>query len=115
VNDEIHQQWKENVVKNPKVLGLFAGHLHDWRRESYSGSLSKLCICPPLATKLQDKSPSQARGFQEVVVEATGNISRTIFWFDAANNTFTWARQAHCTDAIGTNGRASHQSCQTRA
>jgi len=88
VYPDVLKEWRKNVVNNKKVLGLFAGHLHDWRRETYSGSLSKLYICPPLAVKLQSEKPSQARGFQEVMVDATGRISRTIFWFNAADETF---------------------------
>jgi hypothetical protein len=87
VDPQVIQAWKEKVVKNKKVLGLFAGHLHDWRRENYSGSLSKLYICPPLAVKLQDV-PSQARGFQEVTTDAAGRITRTVFWFNSADATF---------------------------
>jgi hypothetical protein len=83
VYPDVLKVWKKNVVNNEKVLGLFAGHLHDWRRENYSGSLSKLYICPPLAIKLQDKKPLQARGFQEVAVDGAGKIDRTIFWLDA--------------------------------
>ncbi|HEY5884294.1 MAG TPA: metallophosphoesterase [Pyrinomonadaceae bacterium] len=88
VHPDVVRAWKEKVVRNPKILGLFAGHLHDWRRENYSGSISKLHVCPPLAVKLQDKQPGQARGFQEVAVDVSGRINRTVFWYDAANNTF---------------------------
>jgi len=87
VEPAVFQAWKEKVVKNKKVLGLFAGHLHDWRRENYEGSLSKLYVCPPLAVKLQNK-PSQARGFQDVATDAAGRITRTIFWFNNADSTF---------------------------
>src|SRR6266446_457603 len=87
VDPAILKLWKAKVVKNPKVLGLFAGHLHDWRRETYAGSLSKLYICPPLAIKLQDDAPSQARGFQQIAVDGTGRISRTIFWYKSTDRT----------------------------
>jgi hypothetical protein len=93
VDAEILGLWRKNVVNNPKVLGLFAGHLHDWRQETYSGSLSKLHICPPLAIKRQDKTPLQARGFAEVTVGATGRIERNILWFDTAENTFAFKKE----------------------
>ncbi len=88
VDKDIQKLWKDKVVKNTKVRGLFAGHLHDWRQETYSGSLSKLYICPPLAIKRQDKTPSQARGFQEVSIDGSGRISRVILWYNPAERNF---------------------------
>ncbi len=88
VHPDVVKVWKEKVVRDSSVIGLFAGHLHDWRRGNYSGSLSKLYICPPLAVKLQGDKLSQARGFQEIAVDAGGGISRTIFWFDALDQSF---------------------------
>lgn len=88
VHPDVVKAWKERVVRDRNVLGLFAGHLHDWRRDNYSGSLSKLYICPPLAVKLQSDKQAQARGFQEVTVDTNGRISRRIFWFDPLDQTF---------------------------
>jgi Calcineurin-like phosphoesterase len=100
VHKDVHDEWKNLIVSNMKVRGLFAGHYHDWRRDTYlshhwmqtndylSGSLSKLYICPPLAIKLQDDKPSQARGFQEVTIDGMGRISPKILWFNAADRTF---------------------------
>jgi hypothetical protein len=88
VDKEIQKLWKDKVVKNTKVHGLFAGHLHDWRQETYSGSLAKLYVCPPLAIKRQDKTLSQARGFQEVSIDGSGRISRTILWYNPAEGNF---------------------------
>lgn len=88
VDQEIQKLWKDKVVKNTKVHGLFAGHLHDWRQETYAGSLTKLYVCPPLAIKRQDKTPLQARGFQEVAIDGSGRISRNILWYNAAEGNF---------------------------
>jgi len=95
----VRERWAK-VVTNPKVRGLFAGHFHDWRRETYQdyrwnntpnylgGSLSKQYVSPPLAVKRQDVQPSQARGFQVVSIDGTGKVSVNIFWYDAASGTF---------------------------
>lgn len=100
VHKEVHKAWQTGVVFNPKVCGRFAGHYHDWRRDTYqsyhwmktadfpSGSLLKLYICPPIAIKRQDNTPSQARGFQEVGIDATGKASVRILWYDSANQAF---------------------------
>ncbi len=88
VDKEIQKLWKDKIVKNTKVYALFAGHLHDWRQETYAGSLAKLYVSPPLAIKRQDKTPSQARGFQEVAIDGTGRISRTVLWYNAAEGNF---------------------------
>jgi hypothetical protein len=100
VHKDVHKAWQTGVVVNPKVYGLFAGHYHDWRRNTYqsyhwmqtadfpSGSLSKLYICPPIAIKRQDNTPSQARGFQEVGIDGTGRVSVRILWYDSAKRTF---------------------------
>lgn len=100
VDKDIHKLWKENVVNNPKVLGLFAGHYHDWQRDTYqnyhwmktadflSGSLSKLYVCPPIAIKRQREQPSQARGFQDVAIDGMGRVKVKIFWLNSADQTF---------------------------
>jgi hypothetical protein len=100
VDKDVHDEWKKKVVNDQRVRGLFAGHYHDWRRDTYlsnrwmqtsdysSGSLSKLYVCPPLAIKRQRESESQARGFQEVTIDGTGRIVTRIFWFSAAEQTF---------------------------
>jgi hypothetical protein len=59
------------------------------RTDNYlSGSLSKLYVCPPLAVKLQDSTPSQARGFQEVTIDAEGAVNAKVFWLNRADQTF---------------------------
>jgi hypothetical protein len=100
VDKDVHEAWKNQVVNNERVRGLFAGHYHDWRRSTYldyhwlqtvdylSGSLSKLYISPPLAVKRQQDKPPQARGFQEVTIDGTGGVDRRIWWFDSAEQTF---------------------------
>lgn len=99
VDKDVHEAWKKLVVDNEKVRGLFAGHYHDWRRDTYlgyhwlqtteypSGSLSKLYIAPPLAIKRQPKQ-SQARGFQEITIDGTGTIGREIWWLNSTDLSF---------------------------
>jgi hypothetical protein len=106
VNKRIRDEWNQ-VVKEEKVKGLFAGHFHDSWRETYlnnhwmrsaaylSGSLSKLYVCPPLAVKFQENAKEQARGFQEVSIDGDGNILDAakkngvhIFWYDQQTKTF---------------------------
>jgi tetratricopeptide (TPR) repeat protein len=100
VDGRVRELWNQVVVDN-KVKGLFAGHLHDWRKDSYQnyrwlttpnyagGTLSKLYICPPLAIKRQEKEATQARGFQAVSIDGRGTPSVSIFWYDSANKTFS--------------------------
>jgi hypothetical protein len=92
VKSEVREKWN-NIVLNPKVKGLFAGHFHDNKRSTYeslawlrtdhyvSGTLEKLHVCPPLALKKQKGKEEQARGFQEVYLDQDGNVSTRIFWF----------------------------------
>ena len=100
VDKDVHELWKDQVVKQPKVRGLFAGHYHDWKRDSYtsyhwmktdsylSGSLTKLYISPPIAVKRQSDASSQARGFQEVTIDGIGGVVAKVFWYSSADQTF---------------------------
>ena len=102
VDKDVHELWQQKVVRQDKVRGLFAGHYHDSKRNTYSsyhwlvsddylsGSLSKLYISPPLAAKRQPDSSSQARGFQEVTIDGEGHIAARIFWLNTADKTFDY-------------------------
>jgi len=94
VRPNVRTMWNE-VVKNKDVKGLFAGHFHYPRRQIYqgfgwvqgstylSGSLTKLLVCPPVASKRQGDAPVQARGFREVSIDCgSGKINSTIFWYE---------------------------------
>jgi hypothetical protein len=94
VAPEVRTNWNE-IVKKEKVKGLFAGHFHSWKRESYEGfnwvkerdyvsrSLPKLYVCPPVASKRQEMEPMQARGFREVSVDCdAGKIKSNIVWYE---------------------------------
>jgi hypothetical protein len=93
VQPAVRDAWNE-LIKDQKVRGLFAGHFHDWRKETYRGfqwmrsvdypsaSLLKLLICPPLAVKQQTTTPAQARGFREVSIADDGKVTSRIFWYD---------------------------------
>ena len=95
VKSDVRKEWTK-VVTNPKVKGLFAGHLHDHKRSTYqnlqwlrspfylSDTVAKLHICPPLALKKQKDKEGQARGFQEVYIDKDGKVSTRIFWLEQA-------------------------------
>lgn len=97
VTKEVREAWQKQVVVNPKVYGLFAGHFHDPQQKTYrnfdwmttpiaypSVSLSKLHVCPPLALKFQNDSGGLARGFQEVYIDTAGAVSTRVFWLEQA-------------------------------
>lgn len=102
VDGVVRRDWAQ-VVELKKVRGLFAGHYHDWRRDTYkgfgwmrtSGSLykgvSKLHVCPPLAAKRQDGEPLQARGFMTVALDAAGTVTAERLWYDGTAHTFSAA------------------------
>jgi len=98
VSAEVFRRWKE-LIDSPTVVGVLAGHFHDSHREIYyqpyrwsSASslrpdLRKLFLAPPLAVKLQETSPIQARGFS--VLHLTGNeLSHRLYWFNAETSKF---------------------------
>jgi tetratricopeptide (TPR) repeat protein len=99
VDGRVRERWSEVVLK-PNVKGLFAGHFHDWRRDTYQnsrwmvtpdypgGSLSKLYVCPPISIKRQGDQAAQARGFQAVSIDGMGKVSVKPFWYDGTNGTF---------------------------
>jgi len=72
-----------NLVFDPKVRGIFAGHFHDSRRETYKRpydwpltrndkygtSLEKTYVVPPLSPKFQiDDVSGQSRGFALITI-----------------------------------------------
>jgi hypothetical protein len=92
VKSPVRMAW-HTVVIHRKVRGLFAGHFHDFRKQTYQTLLwltpdylpeevEKLHVCPPLALKYQNGKPEQARGFQEVYLDEDGKVSARIVWFD---------------------------------
>lgn len=95
----VRARWAK-VVTNSSVRGLFAGHLHDWRRDTYldfhwmatpdypGGTLTKLYVCPPISVKRQGDQATQARGFQAVSIDGTGRVAVKMFWYDAASGMF---------------------------
>lgn len=109
VDKDVRKSWDDLLKseKYSKLMGLFAGHLHDWRRETYesyhwvksfdyaSASLSKLYICPPIAVKLQLEQPDQARGFMDVTIDRQGRVldewgrdGAHIFWYNQSTDGF---------------------------
>jgi hypothetical protein len=104
VKSQVRVAWNR-VVIHPKVKGLFAGHFHDHRKQTYQSmawltpdylpeEVQKLRICPPLSLKLQTGKPEQARGFQEVYLDEEGNVSTRIVWFSEGAWTVNPAQQS---------------------
>ncbi len=99
VSSELFVRWKE-IVDSETVVGVLAGHFHDSHREIYYPPYAwsavasnrpnpgKLFLAPPLAVKLQDGSPVQARGFALVRLAGDG-LTRRLFWINAENSAFT--------------------------
>jgi tetratricopeptide (TPR) repeat protein len=99
VDGRVRERWSE-VVAKPNVRGLFAGHFHDWRRDTYQNfhwmvtagypgaSLTKLYVCPPISIKRQGDQGNQARGFQAVSIDGTGRVSVNAFWYHDTSGTF---------------------------
>lgn len=90
VNSKVRIAWN-GIVIHRKVRGLFAGHFHDNRRQTYQSlawltsdylpdEVEKLHVCPPLSLRLQNDKAEQARGFQEVYVDKEGQVSTRIVW-----------------------------------
>jgi hypothetical protein len=100
VDARVRREW-EQVVEAERVKGVFAGHYHDQRRETYEGfgwartpaqlykGIAKLRVCPPLAVKHQGGSPTQARGFQALTLDAAGNVAVEKLWYDGVARTFS--------------------------
>lgn len=99
VSKDIRNQWYE-VRGDPRVKGLFAGHLHDPNPSHYTdyphanSEYSKIHICPPLAVKRQPNDKPQARGFCEISIDEDraqpgGSFVRTIYWYDRPTYRFT--------------------------
>lgn len=92
VDRKVRVKW-HTVVIHPKVRGLFAGHFHDYRKQTYQSlswltpdylpdEVEKLHVCPPLALKYQNGKEEQARGLQEVYLDEGGNVSARIVWLN---------------------------------
>jgi hypothetical protein len=98
VSPTVFQRWKE-IVASRAVVAVLAGHFHDSHREIYYPPYrwstrsplrpdpARLFLAPPLAVKLQDASPIQARGFALVTLTNDG-IRRRLYWYDAPTSSF---------------------------
>lgn len=85
-----------NKSKWPVIKGLFAGHFHDHKKETYLSTLwiktkkykdeilKKLYIAPPVSVKNQTQYPlaDRATGGQIITIGYHGNVTRELFWFD---------------------------------
>lgn len=99
VEAEIVARWKA-IVEDPGVAAVLSGHFHDPHAAIYRppyawasfpperASPDKLLLTPPLAVRLQDSSPIQARGASLVGVGA-GGVTRSLLWYDGVEHVFT--------------------------
>jgi 3',5'-cyclic AMP phosphodiesterase CpdA len=90
------KMWQD-LIKNPEVLAVFAGHFHDARRNIYMHDYSwasqppgrvegeKTWIAPPLAVKFQSTAKPQARGLLVATVTAAGAVTAEPLWFGFAD------------------------------
>lgn len=96
----VRKAWENTVTKplgkGPVVKGLFAGHFHDHKKETYLSTLwlktqkykkeilNKLYLAPPIAVKNQTQYPpsQRATGGQIITINDKGDITRELFWFD---------------------------------
>jgi 3',5'-cyclic AMP phosphodiesterase CpdA len=94
VTPAVRTKWNA-IVGDDKVKGLFAGHFHSSEREDYTDmtrlnsahypaiELHKLFVCPPLASKKQEKKKEQARGLRSMTLGADGRVaSAEIVWLE---------------------------------
>lgn len=98
-NSQERDDWN-SVARNPRVIGIFAGHLHSCSRSFYAGShealvrkddasvavAMKTWVAPPLAIKFQENKTTTARGFLLAWIQPnrTGNDARVSvipFWY----------------------------------
>jgi hypothetical protein len=95
----VRTAWEKLITqksKGPVIKGLFAGHFHDHKKETYLSTLliktkkykdeilKKLYIAPPVSVKNQTQYPvtDRARGGQIIIINDHGNVTRELFWFD---------------------------------
>lgn len=96
----VRQLWEKIVTrkdaKAPIIKGLFAGHFHDHKKETYLTTLwlksnkykdeilRKLYIAPPVSVKNQTQYPNadRATGLQIITINDNGNVIRKPYWFD---------------------------------
>jgi hypothetical protein len=91
VTPKVRDRWQQ-VVNDPRVKGLFAGHFHFFGRDAYewdrsnpallTGSAAKLYVAPPMSGKYQQGYIPQARGFREVAIENGKFTKNKIVWRD---------------------------------
>jgi hypothetical protein len=94
VTPAVRNEWNR-IVTNDKVKARFAGHFHSSDRKDYAelrhldsarypaAEKGKLFVCPPLASKKQEKKTPQARGFRPVTLGVDGVVaSAEIVWLN---------------------------------
>ncbi len=121
VTPTVRTEWNR-IVANDRVKGLFAGHFHSSKRSIYeglgwirssnypSGSLMKLRVCPPVASKNQENDSIQARGFQEISIDSdSGEIKSKIFWYEKSSSAHPVKNEhPHCTSNRETGVAKAH-------
>ncbi len=98
VSKAVLDQWR-GVFALESVAGVIAGHLHDshkevyrqpypWSRQNEYRDYRKLFITPPLAVKLQDASPIQARG-ASLIHLLPDRVERQLYWYEDQTGAFS--------------------------
>lgn len=120
----VFAEWKA-LLEWPRVAGMLGGHFHDAVQHRYrrpytwsdSGGLARpvarvdrcrIFVAPPLATKFQDTSKVQARGFARMTVQGP-EITRQLYWYDWRKRTFAADEVAEGCSRQGEETRLSTQ------
>src|SRR5208337_239862 len=114
LSDKESENWKDNILDESAVLGVFAGHFHIAKRDMYpqnfpdkdkiadANTAVKVWLAPPLAEKYQWRSPPEetARGMLLVSVNADGqtrvsaidgDVKASAMWFSTSDQNATAA------------------------
>jgi hypothetical protein len=96
----VRDLWEKIILrptgKGPEIRGLFAGHFHDHKKETYLTTnwlkdkryqaeiLKKLFLAPPISVKNQTQYPliDRATGLQIITINDNGSVIRKAYWFE---------------------------------
>jgi len=99
ISEDARREWSL-IIRDNRLIAVFAGHLHDANRSRYLPPYSwqaargsrppevyeKTFLAPPLAAKFQlDRAP-QARGLLVATVTPQGVVRAEIRWFSVSQN-----------------------------
>jgi hypothetical protein len=108
ISEDARKEWA-SIIRDDRLIAVFAGHLHDANRSRYLPPYSwqvargsrppevyqKTFLAPPLAAKFQlDRAP-QARGFLVATVTPQKVVQAEIRWFSAPQSDVLVMRRRH--------------------